>query len=84
MAQQIKNPVLSLPWCGFEPWPGSFSMPKKRMNKQTNKQKQTKQPIGPRTSPRSLLVDVALLGSDYRTFSHVLFSLIKGGKQRQN
>lgn len=56
----------------------------KRMNKQTNKQKQTKQPIGPRTSPRSLLVDVALLGSDYRTFSHVLFSLIKGGKQRQN
>ena len=33
MAQQVKDPVLSLlwlgslPWCGFNPWPNNFCMP---------------------------------------------------------
>ena len=40
MAQQVKDPVLSLlwfwlqPWLGFDPWPGNFHMlrvqPKKK------------------------------------------------------
>ena len=27
VAQQVKDPALSLPWLGFSPWPGNFSMP---------------------------------------------------------
>ena len=33
MVQQVKNLALSslqlgsLPWCGFDPWPGNFHMP---------------------------------------------------------
>ena len=33
MAQQVKDPALSLPWLrlllwnGFDPWPGTFHMP---------------------------------------------------------
>ena len=26
MAQQFKDLVLSLPWLGFDPWPGNFHM----------------------------------------------------------
>ena len=27
MAQQVKDPALSLLWCGFDPWPGKFCTP---------------------------------------------------------
>ena len=27
VAQQVKDLVLSLLWCGFIPWPGNFCMP---------------------------------------------------------
>ena len=27
MAQWVKDPVLSLLWHGFDPWPGNFCMP---------------------------------------------------------
>ena len=26
VAQWVKDPELSLPWCGFDPWPGNFHM----------------------------------------------------------
>ena len=26
VAHQVKDPALSLLWCGFDPWPGNFHM----------------------------------------------------------
>ena len=26
VSQQVKDPVLSLPWYGFDPWPGNFHL----------------------------------------------------------
>ena len=34
VAQHIKDPALSLPWHGFDPWPGNFSMPQMRPPKE--------------------------------------------------
>ena len=28
MALCVKDPVLSLPWHAFDPWPGNFHMPR--------------------------------------------------------
>ena len=33
----VKDPVLSLLWCGFSPWPGSFLMLQVQPNKYINK-----------------------------------------------
>ena len=33
MAQWIKNLVLSLLWCGFDPWPGNFCMSRAQSKK---------------------------------------------------
>ena len=41
VAQQVKDLALSLlqlrlpPWCGFDPWPGNFCMPKAQPKKET-------------------------------------------------
>ena len=36
MAQRVKNPVLSLLWQRFNPWPGNFCMAKKRDKQRKN------------------------------------------------
>ena len=38
--QWVEDPALSLPWCGFDTWPGNFHMPwawPKQTNKPENK-----------------------------------------------
>ena len=46
MAHQVKDPVLSLLWLGFDPWPGNSHMlqawqKKKKTNKKQNKKTQS-------------------------------------------
>ena len=30
VAQQVKDPALSLPWLRYDPWPGNFCMPQEQ------------------------------------------------------
>ena len=42
VAQQVKDPVLSLLWLVFDPWPGDFPMPQSWLKTKTDKQKNPK------------------------------------------
>ena len=39
MAQQVKDPALSVLWHEFDPWPGNFRMPQAQPEKKKKKMK---------------------------------------------
>ena len=51
MAQWVKDPVLSLLWRGFSPWPGNFHMPQAQPKKKKRKGIKSERPPARKGSP---------------------------------
>ena len=68
MVQQVKDPALSLPWHGFDAWPGNFCMPQARPKKKKRKPECV---VHSKLSSRDVITDISCIISKFMFYFYM-------------